>query len=150
MATKYNNYAFKMRQKYGNEWDSPLFHSGKTTAESELPSQAPPLFIDDATEEKALVYDLIRPSVEQQRKEILSIIKSLGQCTDNDIARTYNRAPSRANNEALRIHPSTVSARRNELRDLGLVVPVLDEFGKKKKKVDPVTKTPNTIWRTTQ
>lgn len=132
---KYNKQAMAMYQKYGPGWDAPLFHSGTTTVESGPPRA--PLFIDDATEEKATVYmGVVRTAcTEEQRQKVLETIKKLKTATDNQIARE------------LKTHPSTISARRNELRDQGLVVPVLDEFGKKIKIKDEVTNTPNTVWK---
>lgn len=138
MSTKYNTYAFKMRQLYGNEWNAPLFKATSShTQTEELQTPAPPKFINDATEEKAAVYTQVstRKETDVQRDAVLDAIKRLSDPTDNDIARYLN------------IVPSTVAARRNELRDMGLVVPVLDQYGHKKKKIDPITKTPNTIWR---
>ncbi len=140
MSRKYNNYAFKMRQKYGSEWDSPLFKATPQCTDTGERTPAPPKFINDATEEKAAVYTQVfsRKETDVQRDAVWVAIKHLPEPTDNDVARF------------LCIHPSTVAARRNELRDMGLVLPVLDDEGKKKKKIDPLTKTPNTIWRVTQ
>lgn len=135
---KYNKYDLAMRMKYGNDYDAPLFHSKPT--ESAQPPSTVPVIINDATEEKAAVYDSVvkKKETEIQREAVLVAIRHLPEPTDNDIARF------------LKIVPSTVAARRNELRDMGLVLPVLDEYGKKRKKIDPITKTPNTIWRATQ
>ena len=124
-----------MRQKYGSSWDAPLF--SKTTKAGPVSPQSVPFFINDATEEKAQVYNslLTETTNQEQRNHVLSVIKRLGKTTDNQIARE------------LKIHPSTVAARRNELRDLGLVVPILDETGKKVKIRDSITGIPNTLWR---
>lgn len=128
---KYNKRAMAMFQKYGPGWDSPLFYSN-TTAESGSP-QTLPLIIDDATEEKAFVFATL--NIEEQRKRVLEAFRQLQPATDNDVAR------------ALNIVPSTVSARRNEARDRGEVVPVLDEHGKKVKRKDPLTNEPNILWK---
>ncbi len=133
---KYNKTAMAMYQKYGPEWDSPLFHSANTTVESG-PPQAPPLFVDDATEEKAEIFNQLTmmASLEEQRKHVYEAFKKLKSATDNEVAR------------ALNIVPSTVSARRNELRDQGLIVPMLDEFERKLKRKDPLTNQSNTLWK---
>lgn len=129
---KYNKWIMSMRMKYGNEYDLPLF--SRPTRQESAPSPAP--VINDATEEKAEVYaNIDNRTITEQRKIVLDLLKRFGAATDNQIARQ------------LGIHPSTVSARRNELRDLGLVVPVLDEYGRKVKVKDKITNTPNTLWR---
>lgn len=138
---KLNPWRFKMEMKYGQNFDAPLFRPEASSASKELeyPPQAP-LYVDDATEEKAEVYtDLNRDRaamLDEQRERVLSVIKEFGKATDNQVARV------------LKIHPSTIAARRNELRDRGLVVPVLDEHGIKVKQRDPITGIPNTLWRT--
>lgn len=126
---KYNKYDLAMRMKYGNNYDAPLYKK----ASDPSPKPKIPKIIDDATEEKAAVYDNL--NAEEQREKVLEIIKNLGSATDNEIARI------------LRINPSTVSARRNELRDRGLIIPKLDAEGKKAKKVDSITGVLNTIWK---
>ncbi|MEW6507210.1 MAG: hypothetical protein AB1432_05635 [Bacteroidota bacterium] len=135
---KFNNYAFKMRQKYGTEWDAPLFVSANPSRrelECATTTQAP-LIIDDATEEKADIFNSLPSSiVEEQRNKVLEAFKHLGPATDNEVARTLN------------IVPSTVAARRNELRDLGLIVPLLDGEGKKAKRKDSITNQSNTLWK---
>jgi hypothetical protein len=135
MALKYNKFYFSMRQKYGSSWDAPLF--SKTTKAGPVSPQSVPFLINDATEEKAQVYNslLTETTNQEQRNHVLSVTKRLSAATDNHVARV------------LKIHPSTVAARRNELRDLGLVVPVLDEKGKKVKIRDSITGIPNTLWR---
>jgi len=132
---KYNKTAMAMFQKYGPGWDSPLFRSGATVESG--PPQAPPLFIDDATEEKAGIFNqlTITASLEEQRKHVYETFRKLKWATDNEVARELN------------IVPSTVSARRNELRDQGLMVPVLDQYNKKGKKKDPITGQSNTLWK---
>ncbi len=73
---------------------------------------------------------------EKQMLKVMEMIEELGgTATDNEIARKMN------------IQPSTVSARRNELRDRGLIVPLLDFYGKKIKKRDKITGQPNTVWK---
>lgn len=131
-----NKFAFAMRQKYGPGWDTPLFNHGNRKEGPALP-QAPSLYVDDATEEKSEVYrDLNQAAMtEEQRERVLDVIRDLSKATDNQVARI------------LKIHPSTVAARRNELRDRGLVVPVLDENGIKQKQRDPITGIPNTVWK---
>lgn len=123
-----------MKMKYGASWDAPLF--SQPTPEPVRPQPVPD-FINDATEEKAEVYNSLLTETfnQEQRNLVLSVIRRLGQTTDNQVARE------------LKIHPSTVAARRNELRDLGLVVPILDEKGKKVKARDSITGIPNTLWR---
>lgn len=132
------NRSLAMEMKYGRDWTSPLFRPDASSASKvlEYPPQAP-LIIDDATEEKAEVYtDLNRAAMlDEQRERVLSVIKEFGKATDNQVARV------------LKIHPSTIAARRNELRDRGLVAPVLDDEGKKLKQKDPITGIPNTLWR---
>jgi hypothetical protein len=132
MTTKLNKYSFAMRQKYGSDWDTPLFARHKEPAPPPVPD-----FINDATEEKAEVYSDLNQSamMDEQRERVLGVIRELNQVTDNQVARI------------LKIHPSTVAARRNELRDRGLVIPVLDDLGTKLKQRDPVTGIPNTLWK---
>lgn len=131
MTTKLNKYSFAMRQKYGAEWDTPLFARHREPAPPPVPN-----YINDATEEKAEVYGKIieTPSLEEQRNKVLQVIREFKNATDNQIAR------------ALKINPSTVAARRNELRDMGKVIPVLDHEGRKVKLRDSITGIPNTLW----
>ncbi len=117
-------------QKYGDTMEDTLF-ARKTTAEVSPPT--PPLVVDDATEEKAMVFESL--STEEQRKRVLEAFRQLQPATDNDIAR------------ALRIVPSTVAARRNDNIDMGLMVPVLDGHNRKLKKLDRVTRKPNVLWK---
>jgi len=134
---KYNRYKLSMRMKYGSEWDAPLFRtkSQSLRPEPETPRSGPDI-IDDATEDKAEVYNnMNKLTAKEQRERVLSVIKKFGAATDNQVARELN------------IHPSTVSARRNELRDLGLVVPVLDNQGGKVKIKDKITNTSNILWK---
>lgn len=128
-----------MMMKYGNEWDSPLFHSNAVTEELVTPQQVP-LINDDATEEKAEIFNqlTITASLEEQRNQVFNAFKDLCRATDNDVAR------------ALKVVPSTISARRNELIDRGLIVPVLDQFGKRIKKKDPITNQSNILWKVKQ
>lgn len=132
------NRSLAMEMKYGRDWTAPLFRPEAASASKvlEYPPQAP-LIVDDATEEKAEVYDSVVRSAlfEEQRNQVLAVIKEFGKATDNQVARV------------LKIHPSTIAARRNELRDRGLVAPVIDENGKKLKQKDPITGIPNTLWR---
>lgn len=132
------DYKLAMEMKYGRNWDTPLFHASTHTSIAEPEPSQVPHYIDDATEEKAEVFNRLyeTTTIEEQRKKVLEVIKSLGEATDNDVARV------------LKVVPSTISARRNELRDRGEVLPVLDETGRKKKKIDPQTNQPNTLWRT--
>lgn len=131
---KYNKRAMEMFQKYGAGWDAPLFHHSAPSPKVEPASpQVPPLFKNDATEDKAMVFESL--STEEQRKRVLEAFTKMQPATDNDVARF------------LKIVPSTVSARRNNNIDLGLMVPVLDEHGRKVKKIDPITKVPNVLWR---
>jgi hypothetical protein len=161
---KLNSYALAMLQKYGSEWDTPLFKKRRPkksvmpkrllslskyepacpaylageSQESVIPVCLKPesasLYIDDSTEHKASIYDKL--DAEKQMLKVFEIIEELGgTATDNSIARKMN------------IQPSTVSARRNELRDRGLVVPLLDFYGKKVKKRDHITGQLNTVWK---
>lgn len=126
---KMNAYEFAMLQKYGPEWNAPLFNQDKVI--KQIPKE-----IDDATESKAEVYQNLR--TEEQREIVLNAFRQLKQGTDNEVARI------------LKVVPSTISARRNELINRGLIVPVLDEHGNKMKKKDPITGEPNVIWRPIQ
>lgn len=127
---KYNKRGMAFYQKYGDTMEDTLF-AKKTTAEVSPPT--PPLVVDDATEEKAMVFESL--STEEQRKRVLEAYRQLQPATDNDVAR------------ALRIVPSTVAARRNDNIDMGLMVPVLDEHNRKLKKLDRVTRKPNVLWK---
>ena len=127
---KYNKTGMAFYQKYGETMEDTLF-ARKTTAEVSPPT--PPLVVDDATEEKAMVFESL--STEEQRKRVLEAFRQLQPATDNDIAR------------ALRIVPSTVAARRNDNIDMGLMVPVLDGHNRKLKKLDRVTRKPNVLWK---
>lgn len=131
---KYNPHNLAMRMKYGPDWDAPLFKSKQQLLEPQ------PEVIEDATEEKAEIFNqlTITASLEEQRKHVLNAFRHFGEATDNDVAR------------ALKIVPSTVSARRNELRDQGLIVPVLGVLEKKKKKKDSITGQWNTLWKVKQ
>jgi hypothetical protein len=133
---KYNKSAMAFYQKYGETMEDTLFATPNTTTVEPAHPQAP-LIIDDATEEKARVYRsvLLEATADEQRTRVLEVIKRLKTATDNQIARE------------LKTHPSTISARRNELRDQGLVVPVLNQYGAKLKVRDEITKTPNTVWK---
>jgi hypothetical protein len=155
---KLNSYALAMLQKYGSEWDTPLYKKRRPkksviperynqlaqcskrgeSQESVIPVCLKPesasLYIDDSTEHKASIYDKL--DAEKQMLQVFEIIEELGgTATDNAIARKMN------------IQPSTVSARRNELRDRGLIVPLLDFYGKKVKKRDHITGQLNTVWK---
>ena len=135
---KYNPHNLAMRMKYGDGWDSPLFVNKGNPAHQSEPEI--PEIIDDATEEKAEIFNqlTITASLEEQRKQVLNAFQHLGEATDNDVAR------------ALKVVPSTISARRNELRDQGLIIAVYDEYSKKKKKKDPITGQSNTLWKVKQ
>lgn len=131
-----------MYQKYGPGWDLPLFHSANTHKVEPEPFQAQ-LLIDDATENKAEVFQNYSATNDLvvMRYRVLQAFQNLKEATDNDVARYLNKIYHS------NIHPSTVSARRNELRDRGLLVPLLDDEGKKKKKVDYITKKSNILWK---
>ncbi len=119
-------------QKYGDTMENTLF-AKHTTAEVSPPT--PPLVVNDATEEKAMVFDTL--NVEEQRKAVLEAFRKLQPATDNDVARI------------LRIVPSTVAARRNDNINMGLMVPVLDKHQRKIKKIDRLTRKPNVLWEVT-
>jgi len=131
---KPNNYEIRMLLKYGSSWNAPLFNreakpasqSTKKAVQIAIPT------IDDATEAKAEVYEQL--SAEAQRQKVYGAIKLLKFATDNQVARR------------LRIHPSTVAARRNELIERGKVLPVIDN-DKKVRVRDEITNTLNTVWR---
>ena len=129
---KYNPHNLAMRMKYGDTWDAPLFNK--------QPIGETPEIVDDATEEKAEIFNQLTmtASLEEQRKHVFNAFKHFGEATDNDVAR------------ALKVVPSTISARRNELRDQGLIIAVYDEYSKKKKKKDPITGQSNTLWKVKQ
>ena len=126
---KYNKTGMAYLQKYGDTMEDTLF-AKKTTAEVSSPT--PPLVVDDATEEKAKVFESL--SLEEQRLRVLEAFRKLQPATDNMVARY------------LRIVPSTVSARRNDNIHRGLIVPLLDGYKKKKTK-DAITNKPNVLWK---
>ena len=128
---KYNKTGMAFYQKYGDTMEDTLF-AKKTTAE--VSSTTPPLVVDDATEDKAMVFESL--SLEEQRLKVLEAFRKLQPATDNMVARY------------LRIVPSTVSARRNDNIHRGLIVPLLDGYKKKKTK-DAITNKPNVLWRVT-
>lgn len=123
---KFNAYEFAMTQKYGNDWNAPLFNKEK-------PIELIPKVVNDASEVKAEVYENLK--ADEQREIVLNTFKVLRQATDNEVARM------------LKVVPSTISARRNELIQRGLIVPVLDEYGNKLKKKDSITGQSNVLWR---
>lgn len=93
-----------------------------------------PKYLDDCTEEKAKVYSEL--SAEAQREKVFETIKQMKFASDNEVGRALNYT-----------HPSTISARRNELIKEGRVVPVLDPDGNKVKEKDRLTGTKNVIWK---
>ena len=137
---KYNKQAMRFFQKYGVTQEDTFFSS-----ESSNPSRAvagtsqPPLVIDDATEEKAQVWESL--NVEEQREEVLEAFRKLQPATDNEIKR-YLRKKGFAN-----IESGTISARRNDNIYRGFIVPVLNGLNKKVKRIDPITNEPNVLWR---
>lgn len=127
-----------MLAKYGPDWATPINKNNNPQHNSiSVPSSDPliPSFVS-ADDNKSDVYHNL--STENQRLKVLEIIKSLGHASDNDISRVLN------------IPSSTVSARRNELHNLGLVIPLIDFYGKKVKKTDPVTGQSNVLWKLRQ
>jgi hypothetical protein len=134
---KFNLKAFAFKMKYGEDMENTLFQ--KKTPEPVQQTQIP-LIVDDATEEKAKVFETL--SVEQQRLVVYNVFKRLGNASDNEVRR-YMRQ-----NYGTETPSSTISARRNELRDRGMIEPLIDpETGLKLKRVDKITNEKNTIWR---
>ena len=131
---KPNNYEIQMFMKYGDTWKSPLFDRKAAPASQSTPKAVQTLLpvVDDATEAKSEVYEQL--SAEAQRQKVYEVIKLLKFATDNQVARR------------LRIHPSTVAARRNELIERGKVLPVIQD-DKKVRIKDDITNTLNTVWR---
>lgn len=142
---KLNKYSLAMRIKYGCEWDAPLFIKTTNSPEPDSPQPVPDI-INDATEEKAAVFETYNKTNDAKalRAAVFSAFRKLTEATDNDVCRYLRKYHN------IEIPPSTVSARRNELRDRGLLVPVLDQSGRKKKKIDERTNTLNTLWRVTR
>lgn len=144
---KIDKFSYSMLAKYGPDWDTPINKKNKISEKDFYPqhnfvldsnlvgtaSASPSVNSVSAADNKSDVYHNL--STEYQRLKVLEIIKSLGHATDNDISRV------------LKIPSSTVSARRNELYSQKLVQPVIDFYGKKVKKTDPITGHPNVLWK---
>jgi hypothetical protein len=129
---KYNKWLLGMKIKYP-DWDAPLL-AKKLPAED---LSIAPTIIDDATAEKAKVYNGLS-SATAQREYIYLMYRSIQPCTDNDIFRLLGR----------QIPCSTISARRNELIARGRMTFVSDGQGGKVKRPDLETKEPNVLWKT--
>lgn len=121
------NHRLAMEMKYGQNWNQP--NRGVS--------------VNNATLEKAEIFHEYNKTndIAVLRARVLSAFINLGEATDNDVSRYLKRVYH------IDVPSSTVSARRDELIKKEKMIAVLDEYGNKKKKFDPITENKNVLWR---
>lgn len=88
------NYEYKMKMKYGSDWDAPL--QSKANSPSLYPAGSPPAGVNSPANAKAnrdhLYHSKIRKELTNRENEVLSAIEEIARpCTMHEVAKHLSR-----------------------------------------------------------